>query len=231
MKKGHLVVLTGAGISAESGLRTFRDSDGLWEENRIEDVATSKAWDKDPELVLKFYNMRRLQLAEVRPNKAHDFLKLLEKDWQVSIITQNVDDLHERAGSNDILHLHGELRKVRSVGNPSYIKDIEYSLLNLGEKCPSGHQLRPHIVWFGEDVPLIHEAERIASSADVLLIIGTSLNVYPAAGLAHASPLSSPIILVDPAPSLYTLDRARLKVVNEKATIGIPIVAEYLNSL
>lgn len=224
-------MLTGAGISAESGLKTFRDSNGLWEEHRIEEVATPDAWRRDPELVLRFYNLRRNQLGEVSPNAAHHFLKELESEWKVSIITQNVDDLHERAGSSDILHLHGELRKVRSQADLSHVRDIGYENLELGDLCPNGSQLRPHIVWFGEEVPLISEASRIASAADALLIIGTSLNVYPAAGLANVCQSTCPIILVDPSPNLESISSPRVAVINEKATTGIPIVAEYLRNL
>jgi len=228
MKK-RLVVLTGAGISAESGLRTFRDSDGLWEEHRIEDVATPEAWNRDPETVLRFYNLRRMQLAEVEPNEAHVALARLERDWDVHIVTQNVDDLHERAGSQQVLHLHGELSKVRSTGKPSEIHDIGYTSLSLGDTCSSGFQLRPHIVWFGEAVPLIDEAQAIVSEADHLLIVGTSLNVYPAAGLMHAAPLDCAIILVDPAPEMLQHQSERITVINEKATIGMSIVAGMLS--
>lgn len=227
MKK-RLVVLTGAGISAESGLRTFRDSDGLWEEHRIEDVATPEAWARDPETVLRFYNLRRMQLAEVEPNEAHNSLAQLEESWDVQLVTQNVDDLHERAGSSNVLHLHGELRKVRSTGNPEEIKDIGYSELMLGDTCSSGFQLRPHIVWFGEAVPLIEVAQEIVSEADYLLIIGTSLNVYPAAGLIHAAPLNCPVMLIDPAPEMTHYENERITVINEKATIGMSIVARML---
>ncbi len=229
MKK-RLVVLTGAGISAESGLRTFRDSDGLWEEHRIEDVATPEAWEKDPETVLRFYNLRREQLAEVEPNDAHRLLATLEDDWDVAIVTQNVDDLHERAGSKRVLHLHGELRKVRSTKIPSDIQDIGYSALKLGDLCSAGFQLRPHIVWFGEAVPLIELAQEITAKADHLLIVGTSLNVYPAAGLMHAASIDCPITLIDPAPEMALYSSERIKVVNEKATIGMSIVAQMLSS-
>ena len=228
MKK-RLVVLTGAGISAESGLRTFRDSDGLWEEHRIEDVATPEAWYRDPETVLRFYNMRRKQLGKVSPNAAHQTLADLQKDWEVDIVTQNVDDLHERAGSKKVLHLHGELRKVRSTGDPSEIHDIGYNEVKLGDQCNSGFQLRPHIVWFGEAVPLIEVAQKITSHAYHLLIIGTSLNVYPAASLVHAAPLDCPVTLVDPAPEMTQYNSDRIKVVNEKATIGMSIVAQMLS--
>ena len=228
MKK-RLVVLTGAGISAESGLRTFRDSDGLWEEHRIEDVATPEAWTRDPETVLRFYNLRRMQLAEVEPNEAHISLARLETDWDVHIVTQNVDDLHERAHSSKVLHLHGELTKVRSTGNPLDIHDIGCTELSLGDTCSSGFQLRPHIVWFGEAVPLIDVAQEVVSEADHLLIVGTSLNVYPAAGLMHAAPIDCPITLIDPAPEMTQYQSDRIRVINEKATIGMSIVARMLS--
>jgi NAD-dependent deacetylase len=193
----HLVVLTGAGISAESGLKTFRDSDGLWENHRIEDVATPEAWERDPQLVLRFYNERRKAAAEAFPNIAHTTLAQLEKDFAVTIITQNVDDLHERAGSSTVLHLHGELSKVRSIKNKSLIYDIGSRAIHLGDLAEDGGQLRPHIVWFGEAVPKIEEAAEICSKADILLIIGTSLQVYPAAGLLHHTKPDTEIYLVD----------------------------------
>lgn len=227
--KRRLVVLTGAGISAESGLRTFRDSDGLWEEHRIEEVATPEAWQRDPETVLRFYNLRRKQLGEVSPNAAHHVLAELQKDWEVDVVTQNVDDLHERAGSEKVLHLHGELRKVRSTGDPSEIHDIGYSELRIGDQCSSGFQLRPHIVWFGEAVPLIEVAHEITTQADHLLIVGTSLNVYPAAGLMHAAPINCNITLIDPAPEMIQYRSDRITVINEKATIGMAMVAEMLS--
>jgi len=229
MKK-HLVVLTGAGISVESGLSTFRDSDGLWEKHRIEDVATPQAWKRNPELVHSFYNERRRQLSEVSPNSAHMGLNLLEDSWQVSIITQNVDDLHERAGSASVLHLHGRLDLASSEGDTSYVKNVGYAALSLADHCPNGHRLRPHIVWFGEAVPMMDEAIRITREADVLLIIGTSLNVYPAAGLIHEAPLDVPIYLVDPDPAMKRLEKGRLTVIQEKATTGLPMVARILDS-
>ena len=229
MKK-NLVVLTGAGISAESGLKTFRDSDGLWEKHRIEDVATPEAWSKNPALVNEFYNQRRAQLAEALPNQAHHGLKELEKQWKVSIITQNVDDLHERAGSSDIIHLHGELIKVRSEHDTGFIKEVGYRKLNLGETCPSGYRLRPHIVWFGEEVPMMDHAINITRAAEVLLVIGTSLNVYPAAGLIHECASNTQIILVDPDPHLMRLQGGRITVIKEKATTGMPMVAKILDS-
>jgi NAD-dependent deacetylase len=178
-----IVILTGAGMSAESGIKTFRDHDGLWENYRIEDVATPEAWRKNPELVTQFYNQRRVQLGTVKPNEGHYALKELEQKHEVVIITQNVDDLHERAGSSNIIHLHGELCKMRNEKHEVF--DIGYQAINYGEKCPKGMLLRPHIVWFGEDVPLISKAAEITKTADMLVIIGTSLEVYPAAGLVN----------------------------------------------
>ena len=199
MKK-NLVVLSGAGISAESGLKTFRGGDGLWENHRIEDVATPDAWRRDPELVTRFYNERRMQLLKVEPNDAHQILVELEKQFNVHIITQNVDNLHERAGSADVLHLHGELIKVRSTGWGQEVFELapdKYEV-KIGDLCPLGFQLRPHIVWFGEAVPEIESATMIAEKADIFLVIGTSLNVYPAAGLLQYVPSKSPIYLIDP---------------------------------
>jgi NAD-dependent deacetylase len=229
MKK-HLVVLSGAGISAESGLKTFRDSDGLWEHHKIEEVATPEAWRKNPALVNQFYNQRRMQLSEARPNRAHELLADLESKFKVSIITQNVDDLHERAGSTIVMHLHGELIKVRSEIDSSHMETIGYRTLGLDEKCPQGHRLRPHIVWFGEEVPMMSAAMHVTHSADLLLVIGTSLNVYPAAGLIHEAAPHCPIFLVDPDPVMKRMESGRLKLINEKATIGMPMVAEILDS-
>lgn len=188
MKRRKIVVLSGAGISAESGLGTFRDSGGLWENYRIEDVATPEAWRKNPELVLEFYNMRRIINNEAEPNEAHFLLAGLEDVFDVQIITQNIDNLHERAGSRHVLHLHGEITKSKSSG-PNQERayyEIHGSKINLGDVCPEGYQLRPHVVWFGEEVPLLDRASKLVSEADVFLVIGTSLNVYPAAGLIHS---------------------------------------------
>ena len=178
-----IVILSGAGISAESGLRTFRDSDGLWENHRIEDVATPEAWFKDPELVLKFYNDRRKQVNEAKPNDAHFALAKLESHYEVNIITQNIDDLHERAGSSNVHHLHGEINKARSTSDPSLIYKLDHWEMKMGDTCDQGSQLRPHIVWFGEAVPMIEYVIPYVETADKLLVIGTSLAVYPAAGL------------------------------------------------
>ncbi len=218
MKK--LVVLTGAGISAESGIKTFRDADGLWNTYRIEEVASPVAWARDPQLVLDFYNMRRKQLYEVKPNAAHIALAKLEKDFDVEIITQNVDDLHEQAGSTKILHLHGELKKVRSTSNPSLVHILDGWELKLGDTCKMGSQLRPHIVWFGEEVPNISIAASIVEKADIMVVIGTSLQVYPAAGLLQYAPNNIPKFLIDPnaEPDRYMMN---LTVIREKATIGV----------
>lgn len=193
-----LVVLSGAGMSAESGLRTFRDSDGLWEEFSIYDVATPEAWAKNPELVLRFYNQRRLQLAQVSPNQGHYAIKVLEAFFNVNIITQNVDDLHERAGSTNVLHLHGELNKARGDLYPNVLIDVTGREINIGDRCSMGSQLRPQVVWFGEDVPMMEEAIKTVNAADVVLVVGTSLNVYPAAGLIHVVKPKVPIYVIDP---------------------------------
>ncbi|OPB87576.1 SIR2 family NAD-dependent protein deacylase [Elizabethkingia ursingii] len=195
MKK--IVVLSGAGISAESGIKTFRDSNGLWENHKIEDVASPEGFARNPELVLEFYNLRRRQLNEVQPNEAHNILAELQQDFDVNIITQNVDDLHERAGSKNIIHLHGELKKARPVNDEESIIPWENDL-NLGDLDENGIQLRPHIVWFGEMVPEMENAATIASTADILLVIGTSLQVYPAASLLHYVPAGCEIFVIDP---------------------------------
>ncbi|CAI9677359.1 NAD-dependent deacylase [Elizabethkingia anophelis] len=195
MKK--IVVLSGAGISAESGIKTFRDSNGLWENHKIEDVASPEGFARNPELVLEFYNLRRRQLSEVNPNEAHYILAELQKDFDVHIITQNVDDLHERAGSENIIHLHGELKKARPVNDEESIIPWEGDL-NLGDLDENGIQLRPHIVWFGEMVPEMENAATIASTADILLVIGTSLQVYPAASLLNYVPAGCEIFVIDP---------------------------------
>ncbi len=198
MKK--LVVLTGAGMSAESGINTFRDSGGLWEKYEVKDVATPVGWRRNPALVLDFYNQRRKQLLESKPNAGHFALAELEKIFDVQIITQNVDNLHERAGSKNVVHLHGELMKVRSTSTSEEVFDLtpENYETHLGDNCPKGFQLRPHIVWFGEAVPEIEKAEHLTSQADILVIIGTSLQVYPAAGLIHCAKPGIPIYLIDP---------------------------------
>ncbi|MDO5667504.1 MAG: NAD-dependent deacylase [Alcaligenaceae bacterium] len=197
MSKKRLVVLSGAGISAESGLKTFRDSDGLWEEHRVEDVATFDAFVRDPELVMRFYNLRRAQLNEVEPNDAHKTLAALEDEFDVHIITQNVDDLHERAGSTKVLHLHGELRKVRPIDCEETGVINWQGDLNIGDVDDRGVQLRPHIVWFGEMVPTMQEAADIAAQADLFLVIGTSMKVYPAAGLIDFIPSHCQLYVID----------------------------------
>jgi NAD-dependent deacetylase len=216
----NLVVLTGAGISQESGIKTFRDADGLWNNYRIEEVASPEAWDRDPQLVLDFYNLRRKQLYEVEPNSAHFALAELEARCKVQIITQNVDDLHERAGSTNVLHLHGELKKVRSTVDPDLIYNLDGWELKLGDLCEKGSQLRPHIVWFGESVPNIMMAKSIVRHADIFLVIGTSLKVYPAAGLMQYVPSRVPKYLIDPEAELqYYI--YNLTIIKEKATTGV----------
>jgi NAD-dependent deacetylase len=197
MAKKRIVVLTGAGVSAESGISTFRDSGGLWEKYDIMDVATYDAWCRNMELVLDFYNQRRKQLYDVAPNPAHDALVRLEQGYDVSVITQNVDDLHERAGSSRVMHLHGELKKVRSSVDESLVYDLDGWELGIGDLCEKGSQLRPHIVWFGEPVPMIPAAAELSSQADIYIIIGTSLNVYPAAGLVDYVRPEVPVFLID----------------------------------
>lgn len=199
MKK-KLVILTGAGMSAESGISTFRDSGGLWDKYRVEDVATPEAFHRDPALVLEFYNIRRRELLNVKPNEGHYGVAELEKDFDVHIITQNIDNLHEQAGSTNVLHLHGELMKVRSTRDELLIYELsaEKPDIKIGDKCEKGHQLRPHIVWFGEAVPMISEAAKVAETADIFVIIGTSMNVYPAAGLLDYVKRDIPVYLIDP---------------------------------
>ncbi|MGB6269304.1 MAG: NAD-dependent deacylase [Olleya sp.] len=214
----QLVVLTGAGMSAESGIKTFRDADGLWEGHDVMQVASPEGFTANPELVLDFYNQRRQQLLQVKPNKAHIELANLEKHFKVTIITQNIDDLHERAGSTDVVHLHGELLKARSTTNENLILDWTKDI-NLGDVDQNGNQLRPHIVWFGEAVPLIEKAVEICATADKLLIIGTSLQVYPAASLMHFVPEHIPKYFIDPNPSISSTKT--LTVIPETATKGI----------
>lgn len=226
MKK--LVILSGAGMSQESGIRTFRDMGGLWEEYDVMEVATPQAWMKNPELVMRFYNERRKQLLECIPNAGHIGLAKLEKYFDVQIITQNVDDLHERAGSTHVLHLHGELKKSRSSIDEKLIYDIEGWELKFGELCEKGSQLRPHIVWFGEAVPAIEEAMLIVQKADILAIIGTSMNVYPAAGLINYARRGVPIFLIDPNPVDVNTD---VTVICEKAGRGVAILKKKLEKL
>lgn len=224
MKK-RVVILTGAGISAESGISTFRDSDGLWEQYRVEDVATPEGYAKDKALVLDFYNQRRRQLKEVKPNEGHLQLVRLEEYFDVQIVTQNVDNLHEQAGSSHVLHLHGELTKARSERDSNLIVDIGYEDIHLGDKGPDGAQLRPYIVWFGEAVPNIEPAAELCERCDFFVVIGTSMNVYPAAGLIHYVPRESPCWLVD--PKAVAVSRA-VKIYQEKAGTGVKKVVDEL---
>ena len=219
MKNQKLVILTGAGISAESGLKTFRDSDGLWEGYNIEDVATPEAWHKNPSLVQQFYDERRRAVLNAKPNKAHVLLAELEKHFDVQIITQNIDNLHERAGSSNILHLHGEIVKSRSTHNSDDIYPISGWELKMGDVCKSGHQLRPHIVWFGESVPMIEPAAEIVSDADIFIIIGTSLQVYPAAGLINYTKPETPVYVID--PKQIKLNNKQVHFIQEKAVAGV----------
>ena len=223
-----IAVLTGAGISAESGLKTFRESGGLWEEYDIMEVASIEGWKANPELVLEFYNKRRQQLEEVQPNKAHKFLAELEQDFHVNIITQNVDDLHERAGSKKVLHLHGELKKVRSTKYPELIYPWEGDLSS-DDVCEKGAPLRPHVVWFGEPVPAIESAMPLISDADILLVIGTSLQVYPAAGLIELFRSGKPAFYIDPAPLFAK--RNKLWHIMKNASEGLEIVLPELKAL
>ena len=218
MKK--LVVLSGAGISAESGISTFRDSGGLWENHRIEDVATPEAWRKNPDVVLEFYNERRKQALSVKPNPAHYSLVELEKYYDVQIITQNVDNLHEVAGSSNVTHLHGELFKSESTKNPELIYDITSWELKKGDLCELGSQLRPHIVWFGEAVPMMDVALEIAEQADIFVVVGTSLAVYPAAGLVHYVHAYNPIYIIDPVKPDISF-RKNMTFIQEKASTGL----------
>ncbi|TVZ14522.1 NAD-dependent deacetylase [Maribacter sp. MAR_2009_72] len=221
----NIVVLTGAGISAESGLKTFRDANGLWEGHDVMEVATPEGFNKNPELVLEFYNQRRKQLLTVSPNQAHRALVKLEQLYNVTIVTQNVDDLHERAGSSHVVHLHGELLKARSTKNPH---DIFYCSNNIcvGDLCKNGHQIRPHIVWFGEAVPLLEDAVAYTQMADILIIIGTSMQVYPAAGLIDFARPETPIYFVDPNPALSSAKN--LTVISKKAVEGVPTLVASL---
>ena len=226
MKK-KLVVLSGAGISAESGIQTFRDSDGLWEGHDVMEVATPEGFRKNPGLVLDFYNKRRRQLLTVNPNEAHFILAELENHFDVHIITQNVDDLHERAGSTNVLHLHGELLKVRSTQNPDYILDWKTDL-TLKNKDENGFSLRPHIVWFGEEVPALEDAVHLTAQADIFLVIGTSLQVYPAAGLVDFVPTNSKIYYIDPKPIKIPNLRNELIVFANTASKGMQMLQAAL---
>lgn len=222
----HIVVLSGAGVSAESGIKTFRDSDGLWENHRVEDVASIEGWYRNPKLVLDFYNARREQLSTAEPNEAHKIIAELEKDFKVTVVTQNVDNLHERAGSTNIIHLHGELTKIRPEDRDGDVRDIGYAPIRLGEKDERGVQLRPHIVWFGEAVPMIEKAAKEVEKADILIIVGTSLVVYPAAGLIHYIRRGTPVFLVDPKE--ISLNYNKFTQIQEPATVGMGKLKEIL---
>jgi NAD-dependent deacetylase len=225
MKK--LVILTGAGMSSESGIKTFRDSGGLWEEYDVSEVATPEAWKRNQELVLRFYNERRRQLGDSKPNSGHLGLAALEKHFEVNIITQNIDDLHERAGSTRILHLHGELTKARSSSNPNLLYDIGYKDIKTGDLCEKGSQLRPHIVWFGEAVPMMDEAVNLTANADIFVVVGSSLNVYPAAGLINFAPAKASLWLIDPKEVIVPVNR-RVEVIMENASKGVMTLTEKL---
>ena len=220
-----IAVLTGAGISAESGLATFRDSNGLWANHRIEDVCTPEAWERNPQLVLDFYNQRRAQAAAAQPNAAHIALAQLQQHFPVHIITQNVDDLHERAGSRNVLHLHGQLNQARSSADPDYIVPCTQDQ-TLQDKDPQGNPMRPHIVWFGESVPLLDDAAAIVRQADVFLIIGTSLQVYPANTLAYYTKPDARIIVLDPNPQ--NTQSAQVEIIRQTAAAGVPALCQHL---
>lgn len=237
MAKKKLVVLTGAGVSAESGISTFRDSNGLWDNYNVDDVANIRGWYRNPSLVLEFYNIRRRELASVRPNSAHMAIAELESDFDVTIVTQNVDNLHERAGSTKIIHLHGELTKVRPENvycesdgfNESEVFDIGYEDIAIGDKAPNGAQLRPHIVWFEEAVPKISKAIDVVEKADIILIVGTSLQVYPAAGLYHYAKTETPIYIIDPAD--VRIRDTRLTHIKDVATRGMERFKEIIKDI
>ena len=236
MKKRKITVLTGAGVSAESGISTFRDSDGLWVNHNVEDVASIEGWYRNPSLVLDFYNARRAQLFTVRPNAAHEAIASLEKDFDVTVVTQNVDNLHERAGSTRIIHLHGELTKVRPENccndrdgySEETVFDIGADSIQIGDMAPNGAQLRPHIVWFGEAVPKIEAAIDAVEAADIILIVGTSLQVYPAAGLYRYAKMTTPIYIVDPKD--VPIRDGRLTHIKDVATKGMETFKNLINS-
>ncbi|GGZ57924.1 SIR2 family NAD-dependent protein deacylase [Mesonia mobilis] len=221
----NVVVLSGAGISAESGIKTFRDDNGLWEGHDVMEVASPQGWENNQELVLDFYNKRRRQLKTVKPNPAHEALVKLEEKYHVNIITQNVDDLHERAGSSQVTHLHGELFKVRSTFNEDLILDWKDDL-NLGDFCEHNSQLRPHVVWFGEQVPMLEVAVSLVEKADLLIIVGTSMQVYPAASLMHYAPEHTPVYFIDPNPSINSTNK--IEVIAEKASVGVVELVDRL---
>ncbi len=223
----RIVVLTGAGVSAESGIQTFRDGDGLWNKYRFEDLASPQAWARDPKLVQEFYNWRRKIVWEAEPNEGHKALVRLEEKYDVQIITQNVDDLHERAGSKNILHLHGEIKKARSTSDPNLVYELDAWELKMGDKCEKGSQLRPHIVWFGESVPMIEPAAEIASTADIFLVVGTSMVVYPAASLIIYARQDIPKYYVDPK-AFQVSGVTNLEVIKKKAGEGVPELVDKL---
>ena len=225
LDKPHIVVLSGAGVSADSGVETFRDADGLWAQHRIEDVCTPEALHRDPALVLDFYNKRRRQLNEVEPNAGHLAIAELARHFDVDVVTQNVDDLHERAGSPTVLHLHGELLKCRSMKNPDHIWPVSGDL-HIGDLCPEGGQLRPHIVFFGESVPEFEHAARIVEKADMMIVVGTSLAVYPAASLTHYLPAEAPVYVVDPSPA--TVGRRGVTYLRDRSAVAMPRLVRQL---
>lgn len=229
-EKQKIVVLTGAGMSAESGLKTFRDSNGLWEGHDVMEVASPQGFARNPELVLEFYNQRRRQLLEVSPNTGHKALVDLETHYDVSIVTQNVDDLHEQAGSSHVVHLHGELFKVRSTLDETLVLDWKNDLV-LGDLDKNGHQLRPHIVWFGEMVPLLETAAQLTQEADILIIIGTSMQVYPAASLVHYAKRGTPIYFIDPKPNIQASDFGHLTIISATAVNGVPGLVAKLTEI
>ncbi len=228
MKDRHVVVLTGAGISAESGLGTFRGSGGLWEGVSVQEVATPEAWQRNREKVLRFYNQRRAEIRKAEPNEAHQSLRALEEIFRVTIVTQNIDDLHERAGSTNVLHLHGEIMKSRSSRDEQLLYDCTGDI-QVGDRCEKGSQLRPHVVWFGEPVPMMDEAINIARTADFFIVVGTSLEVYPAASLVEYVPYEIPKFFVDPLPNGLTDES--FHVVAAPATTGVPSVVTQLRAL
>ncbi len=225
--KKKIVVLTGAGVSAESGVKTFRDHDGLWEEYDVMEVASIEGWERNPELVLRFYNERRKQLENIKPNNAHLAIAKLDDFFDVQVITQNVDDLHEKAGSKNIMHIHGELKKIQSSIDENIVYDIGYKDLNIGDLCPKGSQLRPNVVWFGEPVPLIMEAAQICNKADIFIIVGSSLAVYPAAGLINSVPPQVKKYLIDPAAEPL-LGVENLTIIKENAGIATPKIVDSI---
>ncbi len=225
--KLHIVAFSGAGMSAESGLKTFRDNDGLWENHKVTDVATPEAWKRDKQLVLKFYNQRRRQLINSKPNEAHQLMAELEEKFQVSVITQNIDDLHEQAGSTNVIHLHGQLKKAQSEKFPDLVYPLEKVDIEIGDLCERGYQLRPNVVWFGEPVPMMDKAYEIAQTADIFIVIGTSLNVYPAAGLIDYVPKNASCFLIDPNILEYRIPDD-WTIIKTTAAKGMKILLEKL---